>query len=100
MCKTRKDQTSNNPESERTRGQSRQIGKLLLEPFSRHVFTDIGLQLSPWEPQDTETRQICSHRHMEQMLDRQDSMTRQRSVNKSTPGTSCQTAAGAGWGAH
>lgn len=75
----------------RTRGWNRQFGKLLLEPFNHDVFTDIGLQLSPREPRDAETRQVSN---LEQMLDRQDWKTRQRSVDKSMLSTSCHTQAG------
>lgn len=49
MCKTRKDHLSKEPESERTRGQDRRSGKLLLEPFTHRVFLPILVCNCPLE---------------------------------------------------
>lgn len=49
MCKTHKDQTSNGPKSERTGGQNRRFGKLLLEPFNHSVFLPILVCNCPLE---------------------------------------------------
>lgn len=50
MRKTRKDQTSKEPSRRRHVVRAGGSGKLLLELFNLHVFTDIGLQLSPRAP--------------------------------------------------
>lgn len=84
MPKTRKDQTSNEPESERTRGQSGRFGKLLLEPLITAFLPDPAPQLSPREPPRYRNQAgLQPPTHTEHTLEPQDLKARQRSVNKS-----------------